>query len=63
MGKWSSESASHVATMKTGDFASNEKSVTISETGTVKIQLVNDTNTITLKEELGFLKEKLLMEL
>ena len=60
MGKWSSESASHVATMKTGDFASNEKSVTISETGTVKIQLVNDTNTITLKEGIGVLEGEII---
>ena len=60
MGKWSSESASHVATMKTGDFASNEKSVTISETGTVNIQLVNDTNTITLKEGIGVLEGEII---
>lgn len=60
MGEWSSESASHVATMKTGDFASNEKSVTISETGTVKIQLVNDTNTITLKEGIGVLEGEII---
>ncbi|MFK7906188.1 MAG: NADP-dependent isocitrate dehydrogenase [Chitinophagales bacterium] len=50
MGKWSADSISHVSTMESGDFASNEKSVTITQTGNVKIQLVNATGTKTLKE-------------
>lgn len=38
MGAWSSDSKSHVATMDHGDFRSNEKSVTISDANTVKIE-------------------------
>ncbi|MBT8272458.1 MAG: NADP-dependent isocitrate dehydrogenase, partial [Bacteroidia bacterium] len=38
MGEWKADSKSHVATMSHGDFAHNEKSVTIPETTTVKIQ-------------------------
>ncbi len=37
MGKWSSDSKSHVATMDHGDFNNNEKSVTINKDTTVKI--------------------------
>ncbi len=37
MGAWSSESKTHIATMSNGDFAHNEKSVTISDTTDVKI--------------------------
>ncbi len=50
MGKWSADSASHVSTMGAGDFASNEKSVCIAKAGNLKIQLVNDSGTSTLKE-------------
>ena len=49
MGKWSKDSASHVSTMESGDFASNEKSVTIDKAGTVKIQLVGAAGTTVLK--------------
>ncbi|WP_412561183.1 NADP-dependent isocitrate dehydrogenase [Winogradskyella sp. MIT101101] len=37
MGAWSSDSKTHVATMSEGDFAHNEKSVTIDKATTVKI--------------------------
>ncbi|WP_430467874.1 NADP-dependent isocitrate dehydrogenase [Winogradskyella ouciana] len=37
MGAWSSDSKTHVATMSEGDFAHNEKSVTIDNATTVKI--------------------------
>ncbi|PVW13590.1 NADP-dependent isocitrate dehydrogenase [Marixanthomonas spongiae] len=37
MGKWSSDSKSHVSTMGKGDFFHNEKSVTIDTEGTVNI--------------------------
>ncbi|MFT6021776.1 MAG: isocitrate dehydrogenase, partial [Saprospiraceae bacterium] len=50
MGKWSADSATHVSTMESGDFASNEKSVTIAQAGSVKIQLVGASGTIVLKE-------------
>ena len=38
MGKWSSSSKSHVATMTEGDFCHNEKSVTLSNATTVNIE-------------------------
>ncbi|MEN8887034.1 MAG: NADP-dependent isocitrate dehydrogenase, partial [Winogradskyella sp.] len=37
MGAWSADSKTHVATMTKGDFAHNEKSVTLAEATTVKI--------------------------
>ena len=43
MGAWSADSQSHVATMTDGDFAHNEKSVTLNEATTVTIQHI-DTN-------------------
>jgi len=39
MGDWSSDSKTHVATMKEGDFYSNEKSVTLDKETTIKIVL------------------------
>jgi isocitrate dehydrogenase len=39
MGKWSPESKTHVATMDHGDFRSNERSVTINEAGSLRIEL------------------------
>ncbi|MCK5235950.1 MAG: NADP-dependent isocitrate dehydrogenase, partial [Deltaproteobacteria bacterium] len=51
MGKWSSDSKSHVATMSSGDFFSNEKSVTVDAATDVKIEFVGkDGNTTVLKE-------------
>ncbi len=41
MGAWSKDSKSHVATMDSGDFYSNEKSVTIANEGSVRVELVN----------------------
>ena len=37
MGAWSSDSKTHVATMTHGDFAHNEKSVTIKDATSVSI--------------------------
>ncbi|GIR13344.1 MAG: hypothetical protein CM15mP23_19190 [Cryomorphaceae bacterium] len=56
MGNWSASSASHVSTMSSGDFASNEKSVTISRAGSLKIQLVNAKGTSILKEAVPVLE-------
>lgn len=57
MGEWSADSKSHVATMQSGDFKANEKSVTINKEGDVKIQLVGtDGNTSVLKEKTHVLK-------
>jgi len=39
MGKWDADSKTHVATMKEGDFYSNEKSLTLPEANTLKIEL------------------------
>ena len=41
MGKWSSDSQSHVAHMTQGDFCSNEQSTTISRAGQLRMELVD----------------------
>ncbi|WP_370173307.1 NADP-dependent isocitrate dehydrogenase [Leeuwenhoekiella palythoae] len=57
MGAWSKDSKSHVATMASGDFRSNEKSVTLPEATSVDIIHVDNSGTKkTLKEKLA-LKE------
>ena len=54
MGKWSSASKSHVSTMSAGDFASNEKSTTMAEATTAKIEFVDAAGKVTvLKEKLA----------
>ncbi len=51
MGAWSKDSKSHVATMESGDFASNELSTTMEKATDAKIEFVdNDGNVTTLKE-------------
>ncbi|RJU09834.1 NADP-dependent isocitrate dehydrogenase [Xanthomonas campestris] len=40
MGKWSSESKSHVAHMDNGDFFGSEQSATLAQAGTLKIELI-----------------------
>jgi isocitrate dehydrogenase len=60
MGKWSADSASHVSTMRSGDFASNEKSITIAEKGSVKIQLVSDNETKVLKASVPVLEGEII---
>ncbi|GAA0719221.1 NADP-dependent isocitrate dehydrogenase [Aquimarina litoralis] len=61
MGAWSSDSKTHVATMSSGDFRSNEKSVTIANAGDVKIELVGtDGNTTTLKEKTALLEGEII---
>ncbi|RXG30383.1 NADP-dependent isocitrate dehydrogenase [Leeuwenhoekiella palythoae] len=53
MGAWSKDSKSHVATMASGDFRSNEKSVTLPEATSVDIIHVDNNGTKkTLKEKL-----------
>jgi len=57
MGAWSKDSKSHVATMASGDFRSNEKSITLPEVTSVDIIHVDNNGTKkTLKEKLA-LKE------
>ncbi|MFP5254788.1 MAG: NADP-dependent isocitrate dehydrogenase [Acidimicrobiia bacterium] len=53
MGAWSSDSKTHVATMSAGDFFHNERSVTVDEPTTVRIEhLAVDGTTTVLKEAL-----------
>ncbi len=57
MGAWSPDSKTHVATMSSGDFRSNEKSVTISKAGDVKIELIDKAgNSTVLKEKTTLLE-------
>ncbi|WP_439152657.1 NADP-dependent isocitrate dehydrogenase [Winogradskyella sp.] len=61
MGAWSSDSKTHVATMSHGDFAHNEKSVTVSEATSVKIvHTDNAGNKTTLKDNLNLLKGEII---
>jgi isocitrate dehydrogenase len=48
MGAWSAESKSHVATMADGDFRSTEKSVTVDEGGTFRIEHVAEGGAVTV---------------
>lgn len=53
MGKWNSESKTHVATMDRGDFYSNEKSLTLEKADSVNIELQKSSGeTQILKENL-----------
>ena len=54
MGAWSSDSKTHVATMGSGDFRSNEKSLTLEKADTARIEFVdNDGTTTVLKDNLA----------
>ncbi|MFZ3014803.1 MAG: NADP-dependent isocitrate dehydrogenase [Nitrospira sp.] len=54
MGAWSSDSKTHVSHMKSGDFRSNEKSMTIPAATTAKIEFVGaDGKTTVLKEKVA----------
>ncbi|WP_375235870.1 NADP-dependent isocitrate dehydrogenase [Winogradskyella sp.] len=56
MGAWASDSKTHVATMSQGDFAHNEKSVTIDGATTAKIiHTDSNGNQTTLKENIALL--------
>lgn len=56
MGAWSNDSKTHVATMGENDFASNEKSVTVSSATSVNIDLVaKDGSTTNLKSGIALL--------
>ncbi|MDP2690347.1 MAG: NADP-dependent isocitrate dehydrogenase, partial [Deltaproteobacteria bacterium] len=52
MGAWSADSKSHVAHMSAGDFYGSEKSVTVAEAGSFRIEFVGqDGKTTVLKEK------------
>lgn len=46
MGKWTSDSKSHVSCMQEGDFFHNEKSVTVNEAGTFRIEFVDNSGNV-----------------
>ena len=56
MGPWSADSKSHVATMDHGDFKSNEKSVTLSKAGKLRIEWTDGQRTEVLKESIAVLE-------
>ena len=60
MGAWSADSKSHVAHMESGDFFSNEKSVTIDEATTVRIEHVGANGTTVLKDGLALQKGEII---
>lgn len=61
MGEWSSDSKTHVATMSSGDFYSNEKSLTIKKATTLKIELQEKSGkTQVLKENLKVIDEEII---
>jgi isocitrate dehydrogenase len=56
MGKWSSDSLSHVASMQKGDFYSSEKSTTISKPSTVRIEFESKGEVEVLKDDFQLLE-------
>ncbi|MEZ4796418.1 MAG: NADP-dependent isocitrate dehydrogenase [Flavobacteriaceae bacterium] len=61
MGKWSSSSKSHVATMSEGDFCHNEKSVTLANATTVTIEHTDaNGKTTVLKNNLALQKGEII---
>ena len=61
MGAWSKDSKTHVATMSAGDFAHNEKSVTLAKETSVKIQHTDaNGKTKILKENLALLQNEII---
>lgn len=51
MGKWSSESKSHVSSMSEGDFFGSEKSAIIDKPGNLKIEFVDESGDIKVLKE------------
>ncbi len=61
MGVWSSDSKTHVSTMSAGDFAHNEKSTTISNATSVKIEFTAENGDKTvLKDNLDLLEGEII---
>ena len=61
MGAWTSNSKTHVASMSGGDFKSNEKSVTISNDGSLTISLVSENGQkVVLKDAVKVLKGEII---
>lgn len=56
MGVWKSDSKTHVATMTAGDFAHNEKSITVTNATTVRIEhIASNGESTVLKENISLL--------
>ncbi len=51
MGRWTSDSKAHVATMSRGDFATNEKSVTVPEATAVRIEFTDTSGAVTVLKD------------
>jgi isocitrate dehydrogenase len=51
MGAWTSSSKAHVSTMRSGDFAANEKSVTIPEATTARIEFTDTHGKVTVLKD------------
>ena len=61
MGEWTKDSKTHVATMSDGDFAHNEKSLTLNEATTVTIEHTDKSGKTTiLKDSFGLLKGEII---
>lgn len=61
MGKWSSESKSHVSSMTEGDFYGSEKSYTTTKPGHVQVTLSEDSGkTTVLKEKIALLRSEVI---
>jgi len=61
MGAWSKNSKTHVVTMDHGDFAHNEKSLTVSEPTSIKIVHIDSAgNQTTLKNAFPLLKDEII---
>ena len=61
MGAWTSDSKTHVASMSGGDFKSNEKSLTISNDGSLTISLVSvNGQKVVLKDAVKVLKGEII---
>ena len=61
MGVWSADSKTHVATMSEGDFANNEKSITLENATNVSIQHISiDGSKTTLKETVSLLEGEII---
>lgn len=57
MGKWNSESQSHVASMSGGDFYGSEQSVTMSQAGSVSIEWIGTDGSVKVLKDKISLKE------
>lgn len=60
MGKWSKASTSHADYMRSGDFFSSEKSVTVSEATDIRIEFVSATGAVEVKKELHLEKGEII---